>query len=167
MTYGIYTDSQCRIAALVPVVTSITSPGTLPRGPPVVLGVGTYYWKVDFNSEGARIRIEPLVLHRLRDRRSTERHRGLAASNDDHGLTDRCWSMGAVIDGARRALPSPRRPPASRGPCAAHRDRVGQVQPVQREKFELRGVVTSDELTAPSVFPPLLRWRAERGAGWP
>ncbi len=50
VTYGVYTDSQCQNAALTPMVESITSPGVVPPAPSIVLGVGNYYWKVDFNS---------------------------------------------------------------------------------------------------------------------
>lgn len=52
VTYGVYTDSQCQIAALAAIVEPITSPGVVPAAPPIVLGVGTYYLKVDFNSGG-------------------------------------------------------------------------------------------------------------------
>ncbi len=52
VTYGVYTDSRCQHAALAPMLASITSTGVLPAAPSVVLGVGTYYWKVDFNSGG-------------------------------------------------------------------------------------------------------------------
>ncbi len=52
VTYGVYTDSQCHHAAVAPMVASITSPGVMPPAPSVVLGVGTYYWKVDFTSGG-------------------------------------------------------------------------------------------------------------------
>jgi hypothetical protein len=52
VTYGVYTDGQCQNAALAPMVETIVSPGVLPPSPSVVLGVGTYYWKVDFDSGG-------------------------------------------------------------------------------------------------------------------
>ena len=52
VTYGVYLDSQCQIAAQAPVVESIATPGVLPAAPPAVLGVGTYYWRAVFTSGG-------------------------------------------------------------------------------------------------------------------
>ena len=52
VTYGVFTDSQCQNAALAAMVEPITSPGVLPPAPSIVLGVGTYYVKVDFTSTG-------------------------------------------------------------------------------------------------------------------
>ncbi len=52
VTYSVYLDDQCQIAAGAPVVQSIATPGVLPAAPSVVLAAGTYYWRAVFTSGG-------------------------------------------------------------------------------------------------------------------